>query len=32
MSIDVYFGGGGGGWLDNCWRFLEFDVLTSCEQ
>ena len=34
MSIDVYFGreeagvgGGGGGW-----RFLEFDVLTSCEQ
>ena len=25
-------GGGGGGRLDTCWRFLEFDVLTSCEQ
>ena len=25
-------GGGGGGGLDTCWRFLEFDVLTSCEQ
>ena len=35
MSIDVYFGreeagvvGGGG----EGWRFLEFDVLRSCEQ
>ena len=35
MSIDVYFGreeAGGGGGGGEGWRFLEFDVLRSCEQ